>query len=475
MRNSKLVHLLQLLTSADQKAFGEFLISPYFNKRAEVARLYEILEKQFLGNKKKDLGEEKVFEMMFADKAFDPNSFRKLKSRLLKLLLEFFTIHNLQDQPAKQFQLLLNELNGRAEEKYFLSYYNEAQKVLEKTPSSAEDSFENQLQTELELTRFLTRQSTRTQGTNMEKVLRVMEQNQKIRLLKFAYLGLNQSNVVKGQQELEKTHTILSTLNFDEENNPPIIQLYFHLYQGMMKPLAEDHYFEIKKLLNAHSESIAQKDAIDIYHGAINYCIRQINAGKRHFLGELLQLYQEMLSRKIILVADKLPPLQFKNMVTLGSRLGEFDWTESLIQKYTHHLAGGENPNAVAYCNGILSFYQGKMDAARRFLTVVLSEYDDVYYGLDSRVYLLKIYFETQDLAGMESLTESFRLFLMRNKLLPSARREKYQLFIRLFRRLYQLTPNKEEKWQKLKQDILMASSAISKEWLLEKVETGAV
>ena len=108
----------------------------------------------------------------------------------------------------------------------------------------------------------------------------------------------------------------------------------------------------------------------------------------------------------------------------------------------------------------------------RANLNWVLNGYKDVFYGIDSRAFLLQIYYETGNSLGLETLAHSFRMFLDRNKGISPTKRNQYVSFILHLKRLSNIPLRDKERLKQLKNDILDKSvKGMGTRWLLSKIE----
>lgn len=70
--------------------------------------------------------------------------------------------------------------------------------------------------------------------------------------------------------------------------------------------------------------------------------------------------------------------------------------------------------NAYAYNLANLYFQQTRYKEAMKLLQTV--SFDDLFYSTESKMLLLRIYYELNEKEPMLSLFESFRMYLRRNK-----------------------------------------------------------
>ncbi|MCB0554205.1 MAG: hypothetical protein KDD02_11690, partial [Phaeodactylibacter sp.] len=105
--------------------------------------------------------------------------------------------------------------------------------------------------------------------------------------------------------------------------------------------------------------------------------------------------------------------------------------------------------------------------------------YSDLRYNLGAKALLLRTYYDLEEYEALHSLTESFKQYLHRNKLMADLRRQGYYNLFMLTRRAAQLRSNLDyfstdrsrKELQKLQESITRAGAIFNKGWLLEKVE----
>ena len=107
-------------------------------------------------------------------------------------------------------------------------------------------------------------------------------------------------------------------------------------------------------------------------------------------------------------------------------------------------------------------------DAAMSLLNQVDFDHDPLAQ-LNGRTMLLRIYYEKKYTDALESLLDSFSIFLRRQRNV-GYQRAHFQNLIQFTRRLLALSPGDKGGAAALKTDIEHSKSVAEKEWLLEKV-----
>jgi hypothetical protein len=98
-------------------------------------------------------------------------------------------------------------------------------------------------------------------------------------------------------------------------------------------------------------------------------------------------------------------------------------------------------------------------------------EYEDIGYNLISKAMLTITYYELEEYDTLDSLLESFRVFLNRHKNIPTQTRKIYLNLIKYTRRLMRLAPIDKPAIALLREEIISEkANTVNHEWLLEKL-----
>jgi hypothetical protein len=250
---------------------------------------------------------------------------------------------------------------------------------------------------------------------------------------------------------------------------PLVSRLFFLLYRSIQNPSHIELFLEFR--MQFSSAVLEDRHMEDMYTAAINYCVRKINGGEDQYLQEILTLYQEILGRGYF---DTLPAMlapHFKNAVVIGCRLGSLDWVRNFVAVHAQRLVDMGKGIAVDFGEGVLAYFERDLVRAARYFYRTLSDFHDVYYGLDARAYLLRIHYESGDLLALETLADSFRMFLRRTQALPAIRKANYQLIIRNLLRLTRTPSHEKSALLKLRQELQHSRKLPIGDWLMAQLE----
>ena len=115
----------------------------------------------------------------------------------------------------------------------------------------------------------------------------------------------------------------------------------------------------------------------------------------------------------------------------------------------------------------MLYYYSKSYKFVLKYLQEV--EFTDLYYQLDSKSILLKVYFETDEQEALLHHIAAFKVFLSRNKNISSYQLTIYKNFIRYSLKIFRAGTN-TGKLNILKKEIASSSNISDRNWLLERI-----
>jgi len=170
------------------------------------------------------------------------------------------------------------------------------------------------------------------------------------------------------------TNEVMEHVGKNDYSAYPAVQIYYKTCLLLNQEQKEDKsYFNLKSLVNNNIEIFPPEEAQDLYHILSNYCIRRIHSGAQNFYRELFDIYKRRIDQDLLVINNTLEPLDYKNIVLLGLRLTEFDWTDNFIEVYSHYIPNEHRSNAYSFNRARYFFYKKEYDKALPLLAQVES------------------------------------------------------------------------------------------------------
>ena len=142
----------------------------------------------------------------------------------------------------------------------------------------------------------------------------------------------------------------------------------------------------------------------------------------------------------------------------------EYQWVENFIQIHTKSLPKEKRDNALTYNLAKVYFSQKKYNQVIEQLREV--EYKNHVYALGGKLILLKTYYELQEYIALDSLIDSFRIYIRRNKIISREVKQQYLNMLRFVKKLSSTIPGDKKALEKIRAQIDKCKALAGKKWL---------
>lgn len=481
MQNSSLVQTFSTLSKPERQELRKWVNSPFVNQRPDVIRLFEYLctevpfKPEALAGA--SLSKEAAFSRVFpvedggqrrAAPAYSDADMRHAMSFLYQAIKHFLAYKHWAQDEMEIGRHLCKSLRQRSLEQVFEKEYAALIGRLSNAPHQSVDHFFQQYHLHME--RWEVYRRANRGGSDIL---------QHAGLARDAYIAaetLRQACAVLAQpaQQDAQGHSIYleATLAAARSGTfgQPAVLAYYHCHQLLAEKevaITEAHFQDLRKLLADHWALFPPNEVRDLYVSAINYCIRRLNSGAKTYIRAALDLYREGLERRTILEYDQLNKYTYNNILLLAVAVDEWDWAFHFLEEYKTTLPVRDQDSAWRYNLATYYFRKKDFDKAQDILRRV--EFRDVFYNLDARRMLVRIYFDTGELPALESLLDSFTIYLQRKRATLGYHRELNLNFVRFVKRLLRLEPGDQTSLERLRQKIVGTEYVAEREWLLGK------
>lgn len=467
MHDSKLLELIKNLEAKEFKQLSKFIRFTNKNDNQTIVLLDHILRIAPKFDSKR-LGKEKIFEVVFPNQDYNDVLLRRCMSRLLKLCEDYIVYNRVKSNPRQRQIELMTFYGEKKLERHFSGTLRAWKQKVQKNPVIDHAFFFNDFLVEKEISKHIFRQQDRTVEPNLQQISNSLDAFYLMHKLKICCTSLNYQTLSNTEYELPLLDELLVYFERNKSTQHPIVQAYYFALLCLKEGENEEHFQNLRTTLFENLSTFHIDEQMDLFSLAQNYCIKCINKGKQEYLKELLELYKIGLEKEIVIEEGFLSPLDYKNIVTLGSRLKQFDWTENFIETYTEKLEPSFRTSTYYY--NLARLYFSKKEFEKIIALLHKVEDREIFVALDVKVMLLKTYYELEEIEPLLSLIESFRMFLTRKKNL-GYHKTRYQNFIKFLRYLIRLNLKDASERTVFRTQVVETKELIEKDWFLEKVD----
>lgn len=470
MYNSKLYTILQHFDKYEQNRCRKYIQSPYFNRSEELFNLFEIFIKDINRPKPRSLEREEIWKKLQSKKKYDDVRFRKYCSDLLKLVEGFLAQEIYETKKIGKSIDLIDAVGKKKLEKLYESSMRSGRKAIAQSKKRSAIYYLKNYELENKSYELAENKHERIIKKNINSLNHNLNVFYIAEKLRFHCSSIQYKLFAKQDSYDFFFEEILRYVKNDTELiKIPVISIYYRISLILQETEKTESYYQLKALLEKHALEFPQIEAMNIYVYAINYCISHINKGNLEFLNEFFELHEDLINKEIIFVNGELSPWNYKNIVAAALRLGKYKWTEHFINNYSDRLPEMYRDNAITFNLAQVYYHQKEYDKVLEQLRNV--EYEDISYNLGSKMLLIIIYYEKDEIEPLFSLLESFRVYLNRHKHdIPQNRRQNYSNLIKFTKKLLRIIPGNIKDIQKLKQEVEATKNIAAANWLKEKI-----
>ncbi len=465
MSENKLFTLFNSLSGVEKRELSKLLKSPFFNQKSELVELWNWMLSIKKQKKKEFPSAEVSYAALFPKESFDPVKWRHLQSLLTIQIEKLFAQRALQAQPIQSDLYLATVFRQKKLALPLQHVFRRAEERLAKLP---QDQFYYHFQYQVKWEKYAALESLDRAGKNklaeVGTSLDIYLVSSKLRL---ACLMESHRAVSNVDYDASFLPLLLSYLKDHPMREIPLIALYYHCYKALTDD-TEANFRAFRNALEAQQATIPLEERTTFLLLAINFCIKQLNSGEKRYIREALDLYQTGLETQTLLSDGHLSRFAYKNIVALGLRLNEFTWVRKFIDDYAAFLEVAHRDTNRNYNLARLYFTKKEFEKAMPMLAQI--DDSDLLLNLDSRVMLLKMYYETEAFNALDNLLASFRILLLRKKKVIGYHQEHYLNLLRYIKKMMRLNQYDKAAVAKFKKEVRGHSGVLEKEWILEQL-----
>ena len=465
MEKSRLVKLLRTLSKEEVRDLKKFVRTPFFNRRKEVAVLFDVLENAIRpGGAAPD--KEQTFRLVFKKGAYDDHRVRMAMSFLFQAAGQFLAVKEFLDDKRQYQRRLASIFRQRRLPGQFSGAWEEAAAAQQRQPFRNADFFEEKYQLLLERYRF----EVDTQSVDLidfQELSDHLDHAFLARKLWQACFMLSHQTVRNTTYDFGLLDAALSHVERTKALDVPAVAIYYYCYRALTQPGEKSFFQQFRHLLTQHGPLFPADELRDLYLLAINFCIRQYNAGNLDYLPEQFDLYKEGFDNQYFTTGGALSRYTYQNAATIGLVMRDLEWVERFVHGYRPFLKEEHR-------EGLFSFNLARLEYQRRDLGKALqllqrAEYKDLLLNLAAKMLQIKIFYELGEFDLLESHLQAVRTFIQRKKVM-GYHRENYLNTVHFTRKLLETNLFDKNARAALRLEIEETRSVAEKEWLLAMI-----
>lgn len=475
MKDRKIFSVLSGLNIYELNSFGKYVRSPYFNVNQQIISYFEILDKHIKSDKTEELTNEYIWELVFVGEIFNNQKLLKLNSDLVKLLEDFIAQKEFDSMVSLRSNLKIAGANKRNLIKLYNGILGEIDRLGKLEMNQSAEFYLIKYQIEKNIFSLKTENEKKNEKFEIRSELNINKISDNLDYFYIAEKLRHYCTLLSWKKmylldiEMKNMDFVLQLATNEPYASIPPVSLYYKMYLTYVEGDDVQNYFELRDLIKTNIHFFPHEEQRDIYSTAISYCINKVNKGDLDFQKETFLIYKETIDNNIVLTDKLISQTTFRNIVFFALRVEEYNWAENFISEYAQYVDEKYRENAVKFSLARLEFYRKNFGKVLDHLNKV--SYEDVWYILGSKTLQLASYFELDEYDALESLLQSFKMYIRREKSLTNDRKATYLNLIKFTSALMKINPKEQIRVLKLRDEIVETKGVVSKPWLIEKVE----
>ena len=469
MHDSKLLQALRLLSARQLSRFGDFLRSPYFNKREDILHFFTYLQKYAPAFSHKNLDKSIVLQKLGFLKKEDTKKLATLMSQLFALFEKFMLIEAMHERPLENWIDLDMQYQRAQLDKHSGMIISKMKKWLAERPHRDGAYFNQQYLIKKHL-HAKSDPTKRNYNPQLQAASDALDQMYLVNKLQLALEMENYEQTLDIEYEPQFLAILLEALQGHPYAQIPAIAIYLLLFELLRDIANTATYFELKRQLHDYSTIFSTAELKQIYTTLLNFCTRRITQlHDSAFEQEYFLLNSYLLQEGLLLDEGQLSPWRYSNLVTAALRLGELNWTKNFIEEYKKLLPANYAEDLYQYKMGQYYYHTGELEHAQACLHRV--DLKEPLLSLSVKNLLTKIYYETRQTELLLSYLEAYRIALRRDQLIPAHLKKQVRQFINATRKLARLAPFETQKLLALKAALPSGQEMIHKDWIIAMID----
>lgn len=478
------IKLIKTFTKEEIFEFEKFVYSPYFNNQTALTRLYDEIIKYYPHFNKIDFTKENLFSAVFPDKEYNDTLFRKYTSNLMKLAEDFLVCKELSSNEDRKMTCLLDQYDKRQLTSFFEKQLKKAEKTIsERGKINLETFYYKHFREELKASYF-------TRINKLHLIKNCIIKSHIYILLHMLLTNTVYTNMMLIIQKsfrdsdgdndyFEKFNEVFDLIGYLEKVNDleDVEKMFISLCRIDVVIFNDPHNIDnivmMKDIIFKMADMLSNNLLYTFFSHLNIYYLLNISVKNDELNRDLFENYKFMIERGLYISEDRefINFSEYRTILLYSLRLKEFDWAEKFISQYKNFHNPAERENIYIYSRVLLNFEKKDFEAAMQMISVL--RISDMIMKMDTDIILLLIYFEMDYIDNALSLIDSFRHYMLENKILSKDVIKNHIDFLKFYRFLLMNKNNfiKQEESDKIKAEIMNHSNLRRKSWLLEKLE----
>lgn len=469
MKNSLLLQLVLHLSDKQVREMKKWIRSPIYNHREDVIELFNILLK-IRKQGKKEISKENAFKKLYPKQRYDDGKIRLVMTFLQKNIEQYLVQQASENEESTDIKLatIYRKMNLS---RHFERQINKITKEQQKSITQNAVFYDNNFKIEWEKLHFATMKRRRG-DVHLQEIGDNLDIAYFARKLEQACYIIAHQNIYKKEYQQTLLPEIIHHIEQENLIDVPVISIYYHCYQALRKEPQSGWFERFRLELEKHKNLFTPDELHPLYLLALNFCIRQYNAGNTAYLEEEFNLYKECLEGGYLNKDGYLSRFTYRNFMTVCIAANKLDYAAIFIEEFISKLEPQYQESAYSFNTARLAYYQKRYKDALLLLQKI--EFEEFYTQISAKIIMLKIFYETDEWDVFSTFIDNMKTQIYRKKDI-GYHKENYLNFLKYAKKLQELDSMSKAQKNKMLNDVESEKRIAERAWLKEQIGGGQV
>lgn len=338
MHQSKVFSYLKTFSEKEWKSFEKFVQSPYFGGSEPLLHLLQYIRKWSQKDwQHRRLHREAAYRFLFPkDADIQIIKLQQLMSLLTACIEQFWVQQRLTvEEDMYQIQLA-HSLQMRGLKAHCESSRHKTRQLLQQQALRADVTLYRYYELAVQQHQMVEAEAVRNVEPCLQEVMDSLDVFYCTNKLRYYCKALNFKRLKQQQHyNFGFTEPLLDFVKQARFLQSSLIEMYYCIAQTLLAvPDSEVFYRQFKAILLQNDPLISREEKQHLFIFAINFCIAEINAGKREYWNEVFHIYQTEIDFDLLLVQGIVPAASYRNIFVVAEILGELAWLDDFLLKH---------------------------------------------------------------------------------------------------------------------------------------------
>lgn len=436
------------LSDKEVSQFRKFIGSSYFNTYQTIIKLFVYLKTKYPEIASNDITPEKISFNVYGERRVNKVKIRKLISDFSDLFEKFLIQVEIEKDVTKRNLLLMKACRERKIEKRFRIAYNNFRKNSESTFSKNEEFYSNQSRIEMEYHYFIMNRdyrlipkslNDRTKSVNYQFLYEKLQNFYEIRACRLTFpVGF----------DIEKTF-YQEIMLFVEQNYEEIKSFHPNIYlKYLCNKMFETYDDKYLNEFDAYCKKNIKRFDDELLSCYYIYSVSYHESRYSEKIGDYENSTKKLYEFYDYFYVKNSPPeyasnrnymsiSEYINVAGVGLSLKKFDWTHKFMEKNIKLVSP-------LYANDVYNFAKSRFYFLKGDYDKTLSHLKNISRSVPEYYYLSKfnqaiVYYELNDLNGIDYILKNLIQFCRENKKLLSDEKVRIKTFVQIMKELLKI------------------------------------